>query len=594
MAVLRKIIGILVVIPLLCPALASCALQPFTIDIISHESGEEVTSSPITIGGEVIDLRTGGLVTDPRASVTVNGVEAEVDGGCFDSDWVQLVDGENSIHVVATVGGRTVSKTITIIYNPVLDVAFSLPQWRAVEELTETPTTVTGWVSDPRARVTVNGKEVAVAKDGSFSTLLDLVEGRNIITVVATLGGQEVSDTATAIFRLQKPLPLEIKSPEDGAEFNIDLLKISGTVSDPEAMVMVNGIAAQVAQDGTFYGYVELAEGENTIEAVAIGGGERFSETISVIYNPPPAGTITGPLSLKIDSPEHGSELKVNVLKVSGTVSDPEAVVVVNGIEAHVAEDGTYYAYIELAKGENTIEAAALRDMAKSSETINVTFSPPLAIFLDYPEEWEFGVDYSKTPITVRGVVSDPRAMVRVNGAVVDVLPDGRFSTQVQLAVGNNSIQAVATLGEQTDSWVIGIIVSPEGWLQCPPGGAGGPRYASGLFHDESITLEPRETKLFDVTLEAKKDFGLGPREVSYTLFRVAREYGEDEIPMPEGLKVSVEPTRFTIYPNAVYHSTITVETTPELAPGEYWLRFEAGLKGGFWMGWWLRVNVVP
>ena len=55
MAGLRKTLGILVVILLLCPALAGCASPPFTIDftidIISHESGDEVTRSPITISG---------------------------------------------------------------------------------------------------------------------------------------------------------------------------------------------------------------------------------------------------------------------------------------------------------------------------------------------------------------------------------------------------------------------------------------------------------------------------------------------------------------------------------------------------------------
>jgi len=591
MAGLRKILGVLAVIILLCPALANCALEPLYIDILKYESGEEVTRSPIKISG---------YVSDPRATVTINGIETEVvkwspEHGRFDSDWIQLVEGKNSIHVVATVGVRTVSKTITIIYNPVLYVAFGLSRPTVEDELTETPTTVKGWVSDPRARVTVNGKEVAVAKDGTFSTLLDLVEGENIITVVATLGGQEASETKTAILRVPKPLSLEIKSPQDGAEFNIDFVKIYGSVSDPEDTVMVNGTRAQVAKDGTYYAYIELAEGENTIEAVAIRGEERFSETISVIYNPPPPSTVTDSLSLKIDSPGHGTEHKVNLLKVSGTVSDSEAVVVVNGVEAKVAGDGTYYAYIELTEGENDIEAVAVRDMAKSSETINVTFSPPLAIYLDYPEELEFGVDYSKTPITVHGVVSDPKAMVRVNGVVVDVLPDGRFSTQVQLAVGSNGIEAVATLGEQTDSWTIGIIVSPEGWLQYPPGGAGGPRYLSELFHDDSTTLGPGETKLLDVTLDVKKPHGgPGPREISYTLFRVAREYGEDEIPMPEGLEVSVEPTRFTIYPNAVYHSTITIKTTPELAPGEYWLSFETEFEGSFWMGGGIRVNVVP
>ena len=108
---------------------------------------------------------------------------------------------------------------------------------------------------------------------------------------------------------------------------------------------------------------------------------------------------------------------------------------------------------------------------------------------------------------------------------------------------------------------------------------------------DDSVELKAGETKVLDVTLETLEH---GPGEVSYKIFRVAREYGEDEIPMPEGLKVSMEPTKFMAYPNAVYHSAITVETTPELAPGEYWLSFEAEFEGVFEMTGWIKVNVVP
>ena len=110
---------------------------------------------------------------------------------------------------------------------------------------------------------------------------------------------------------------------------------------------------------------------------------------------------------------------------------------------------------------------------------------------------------------------------------------------------------------------------------------------------EDSVQLKAGETKSLDVALYTKKDFGPGPHEVSYTLFRVARGYGADEIPMPEGLEVSIEPTKFMAYPNAEYHSTITIKTTPELSPGEYCFRFESECEGSpMWTGGWITITV--
>jgi len=95
------------------------------------------------------------------------------------------------------------------------------------------------------------------------------------------------------------------------------------------------------------------------------------------------------PLSLQIDSPEDGAEFSVNVQKVSGVVSDPEATVRINDIEAKVDRDGAFYAYIDLTKGENTIEAGATRGNDTHSETITVSFSPELAVYSDLPPENE-------------------------------------------------------------------------------------------------------------------------------------------------------------------------------------------------------------
>ena len=110
-----------------------------------------------------------------------------------------------------------------------------------------------------------------------------------------------------------------------------------------------------------------------------------------------------------------------------------------------------------------------------------------------------------------------------------------------------------------------------------------------------SVQLKAGETKSLDATLKTKEN---GPGEFTYTIFRVKHEYGEylqdvgipleDRLPMPEGLEVSIEPSRFTAYPHNTYHSVVTIKTTPELPAGEYVLfldqYFEHVLKGGGWI----------
>ena len=125
------------------------------------------------------------------------------------------------------------------------------------------------------------------------------------------------------------------------------------------------------------------------------------------------------------------------------------------------------------------------------------------------------------------------------------------------------------------------------------PGSGVSPLTTSQIIFEGSALLKAGETKSLRVLLSTKEDFGPGPHEVSYKLFRVARGYGQDEIPMPEGLEVSIEPARFMAYPNAQYHSTITIKTTPELSPGEYCFRFESECEGSpMWTGGWITVIV--
>jgi hypothetical protein len=166
-------------------------------------------------------------------------------------------------------------------------------------------------------------------------------------------------------------LSLEITSPEDGTELTESPVTVTGIVSDAAAAVTVNGVGAEVAEDGSFSIEIELSEGENTITAVAALDGLEAEDSITVIYSPAAPA-----LSLEITSPEDGAELTESPVTVTGIVSDATAAVTVNGVEAEVAEDGSFSAEVELSEGENTIMAIATLGEQEASDSIIVTYSP--------------------------------------------------------------------------------------------------------------------------------------------------------------------------------------------------------------------------
>ena len=116
-----KLLGILLIISLLALPLVGCA-KGLTLTISEPNDGATLTESPVTVSG---------TISDPKATITVNDVEVEVEGGSlevppslplakpftFSAD-VELTVGENTITVVATLGEETVTKTVTITYTP--------------------------------------------------------------------------------------------------------------------------------------------------------------------------------------------------------------------------------------------------------------------------------------------------------------------------------------------------------------------------------------------------------------------------------------------------------------------------------------------
>ncbi len=320
-----------------------------TMEITSPEDKAEFTESPIIVS------RT---VSDPAALVTVNGRDIETAGDASFSASVELDYVRNVIIVTCAIEGQEpVTKLLTV--NRVLTLQLTSPSYYVI--VNEGTVTVAGMVTPPSAVVTVNGLVVETAKDGSFSTSVELAYGENEIVVNAT---DPVTRTVTVI----RPLRLEVSSPEDKAEVTESLVTISGIVAEPEAVVTVNGQLVEVAEYGSFSASVELDYGENTIQVTAeVEGEDSESKTISV----------TRILAMEITSPEDQAEVTESPLTISGTVSDPEAVVTVSGLVVATAEDGSFSASIELDFGENTVEVNAETEGGELvTKTIQVTYTP--------------------------------------------------------------------------------------------------------------------------------------------------------------------------------------------------------------------------
>jgi len=111
MSNLFKLQGILLVISLLALPIAACKPWESALTLImtveTPQDGTTVSASPVIVSGTV----------NKTAAVKINDMVVPIKGGKFSTS-VILTEGNNVINVVATSGGETVNKTVTITYNP--------------------------------------------------------------------------------------------------------------------------------------------------------------------------------------------------------------------------------------------------------------------------------------------------------------------------------------------------------------------------------------------------------------------------------------------------------------------------------------------
>ncbi|MCE8424924.1 MAG: PGF-pre-PGF domain-containing protein, partial [Candidatus Methanoperedens sp.] len=220
-----------------------------------------------------------------------------VNGGVYSYNLTDLVEGSNTITVIATdsVGNQaTASTSITMDTTaPTLNITpVTSPTNRSYQ-------IITGNVSD--GTVTVNGTNAPV-NGGVYSyNLTDLVEGSNTITVIATdsVGNQATASTSITVDTTAPTLNITPVTSPTNRSYQI----ITGNVSEAGAgmgTVTVNGTAASIS--GTVYTYnlTGLAQGANTITVIAtdsVGNQATASTSITVDTTAPTLTITTAPTS---------------------------------------------------------------------------------------------------------------------------------------------------------------------------------------------------------------------------------------------------------------------------------------------------------
>ena len=284
-------------------------------------NGSISCTTPVNHGGQAscdiaaVDGYTLSTLTDNRTTVTES-----------------VINGRYTINGVTH--NHNVSATFRDVKPPTLDLSTLRDNsYTKLDTLN-----VSGSVSDNGGikSLTVNGQNVSVQNDGSFTTAVPLNPGANTIVTVATdLADNQTSITRTITLDLTAPV-ITITAPADNSAVNTPLLTVAGTVDDPTALVniMQNNDTPQVAirVNTAFSAGLTLVPGTNTIEATATdlaGNSSSLKRTVTYDDQQP---------SLAIISPASDFTTDQATITVTGTVSDPMTSVTVT-----VTVDGQSY-----------------------------------------------------------------------------------------------------------------------------------------------------------------------------------------------------------------------------------------------------------
>ncbi len=153
----------------------------------------------------------------------------------------------------------------------------------------------------------------------------------------------------------------------------------------------------------------------------------------------------TNPPEIQITEPEDGASVDKNKVTVFGKVTDESSVtaVYVNGVKVDLLPDGTFMTSVTLDEGSNRIRVIAVDEFGNiGTKEIFVIYTPP-SLKLEIEPVPSF---VNKPKLKITGS-TDIGARVFINDEEVEVDSEGKFSYDIVLIEGLNSITVRAEKG---------------------------------------------------------------------------------------------------------------------------------------------------
>ncbi|MCK5251640.1 MAG: hypothetical protein KAQ96_01770, partial [Thermoplasmata archaeon] len=298
--------------------------------------------------------------------------------------------------------------------------------------LTRVSTLIVRGETEDGASVSINGVDVETLH-GLFIASVRLEEGSNTVTVVSM---DRLSNVATVRFIATvdtvEPF-LDIQSHEDGDWVSVTSVILTGTV-EADCTLMVNDVVV-IVDDMNFTAPVQLSSGDNVVILRAVDpAGNVYTEELNLhVANEPPW--------INLEAPEEGAQYAHREVRVLGSVQ-PGSTVSVNGRRVTIKQ-GLLDELLILPEGVSTIIIEA-EDSAGNVRTISrlvaVDTIDPVITLNPIPERTNDQL------LAVSGM-AEGATHLTIDDAPVTIGPDGKFSINLTLMEGFNTIRLLARDG---------------------------------------------------------------------------------------------------------------------------------------------------
>jgi hypothetical protein len=247
-------------------AVATVGVQRFTLPVVTISSPADLSFIAATT------LTVSGTVSEPSATVTVNGVAAGLSGTSFVAGGVPLLEGGNIITATAATASGKIGTASVDVVRDLTPPRLSIDHPVDGTVLFDPAVTVSGLVNDilpgtvnaADVGVTVNGVPAAVANRSFILPGVALSPGDNTLTAVATDAAGNVGKAAITVHLLPPTTPRVALVSGDHQQATI-----GQALLQPLVVALLDAASSPVAGKNVLF---QVRGGSGTLD----GGGRGF------------------------------------------------------------------------------------------------------------------------------------------------------------------------------------------------------------------------------------------------------------------------------------------------------------------------------